>query len=183
MGRASDSREVLLAEALGDFVKVLDRIDAVTPTLETTCRRLELTADALQGSIEPFHQRIVELVAKTQKRADDHIVEQANIVMRKTAIEQIAAMQESARKIFKDEVAPPLGRVAGQLREANLRKQPPWETWLTHATAAITAARCTWMLMLYLVPVSTPDTKPVASATPPNCPEPAARPGNAHVRR
>jgi hypothetical protein len=162
---------------------VLDRIDEVRPTLETSCRRLELTADALQGSIEPFQQRIVELVAKTQKRADDHIVEQADIVMRKMAIEQIAAMQESARKIFKDEVAPPLGRVAGQLREANLRKEPSWVTWLTHAAAALSAASCTCALMLYLASPGADGTQPVANAPAPGHAEPAPRPVKPRDRR
>ena len=42
MGRPSDTREVLIAEALGDFVKVLDRIDAVTPTLKEARDELEV---------------------------------------------------------------------------------------------------------------------------------------------
>jgi hypothetical protein len=166
MGRASDSREVLLAEALGDFVKVLDRIDAVQPTLETSCSRLELMADRLQGSIEPFQKRIVELVAKTQKRADDHIVDQANLVMRKTAAEQISAMQQSAQRIFKDEVGPSLDRIAGQLREANLRAQPSWKAWLTHAAAAMSAASCTCVLIVYLAPTSAARVQPASGLSP-----------------
>ena len=51
MGRPSDTREVLIAEALGDFVKVLDRIDAVKPTLEKSCSDLRFTADRLLGNI------------------------------------------------------------------------------------------------------------------------------------
>lgn len=104
MGRASDTREVLIAEALGDFVELLDRIEAVTPKLETSGSRLEATADRLLGNIEPFQKRIVERALEVQNQAVTHIAEQANLVMRKTAIEQTAAMQESARQIFKDEV-------------------------------------------------------------------------------
>ena len=44
-------------------------------------------------------------------------------------------MQESARRIFRDEVGPSLDRVASQLREANLRELPSWQAWLTHAAA------------------------------------------------
>ena len=60
MGRPSDTREVLIAEALGDFVKVLDRIDAVKPTLEKSCSDLKFTADRLTGqyrALSEAHRR------------------------------------------------------------------------------------------------------------------------------
>jgi len=183
MGRPSDTREVLIAEALGDFVKVLDRIDAVTPTLKEARDELEVAAARLLGSVEPFQRRIVTMAAETQNRAVAHIVQQVNIVARKTLDEQTCAMQESARKIFNDEVVPPLQRVAGELRQAKLRAQPAWEVWLTHAAAAVTAASCTAAFLMYLVPVSAAETKPVASAPSPGCPEPAARPEKARVRK
>jgi hypothetical protein len=66
------------------------------------------------------------MALETQDRADAHIVQQANLVVRKTGAEQTVAMQESARRIFRDEVGPSLDRVASQLREANLREQPSW---------------------------------------------------------
>lgn len=183
MGRASDTREVLIAEALGDFVKVLDRIEAVTPSLENSCSRLELTADRLLVNIEPFQKRIIEMALETQNRADAHIVEQANRVMRKTVVEQTAAMQESARRIVMDEVVPSLDRVAGQVREANLREQPTWTTWLTHAAAAVSAASCTCVLMVYLAPTNAAETRPAISAPSPGCAVPAPPPLKARDRR
>lgn len=183
MGRPSDTREVLIAEALGDFAKVLDRIDAVTPTLKEARDELEFTTAKLLGSVEPFQARIVTMALETQDRAVGHITQQANLVARKTFDEQTRVMQESARRIFNDEVVPPLHRVASELRQANLRMQPSWEVWLTHAAAAVTAASCTLMLMVYLAPVRAAETKPVPSAASPGCAEPAARPEKAHVRK
>lgn len=183
MGRPSDTREVLIAEALGDFVKVLDRIDAVTPTLQETCGQLEFTATRLLGSVEPFQTRIGKMALETQNRAVAHIVQHANLVAKKTLDEQTCAMQESARKIFNDEVVPPLNRVAGELRQAKLLEHPPWEAWLTHAAAAVTAASCTGLLMVYLTPVSVAATAPVASAAPPGCAEPAPRPEKTRARK
>jgi hypothetical protein len=159
MGRPSDAREVLIAEALGDFATLLARIDAVKPTLEKSCSDLNLTADRLLDNIEPFQKRIVEMAFDTQNRANTHIAEQANRVMRKTAVEQIAAMQESARRIFKDEVIPPLRQVAGELRQARLRTHPAWATWLTHSAAAVMGAWCAGVLLMYLVPVKAPETQ------------------------
>ena len=183
MGRPGDTREVLIAEPLGDFVKVLDRIDAVTPTLKKARDELEFTAARLLGGVEPFQARIVTMALETQDRAVARITQQANLVARKTFDEQTRAMQESARKIFNDEVVPPLHRIAGELRQANLRVQRPSEVWLTHAAAAVTAASCTCMLMIYLAPVGAAETKPVASVASPGCAEPAPRPEKARVRK
>ena len=183
MSRPSGAREVLIAEALGDFVDLLDRIDSVTPTLENSCRRLEAAADRLLGNIEPFQKRIVDRALEAQDHAVAHIAEQANLVMQKTGVEQIAAMQESARRIFKDEVGPPLGRVAGQLRDANLRKQPWWESWLTHAAAAVSAASCTYALMAYLTPTGAAETRPVTSVPSPDFAVSAQPPSKGRDRR
>jgi len=183
MGRPSDSREVLIAEALGDFAKLFARIDAVMPTLDKACGQLELTATRLLDNVEPFQRRIATMACETQNRAVAHIVEQANLVARKTVDEQIRAMQDSARRIFEAEVVPPLRRVAGELRQANLRAQPAWEAWLTHVAAAVTGACCAGVLLMNLLPVKAPETPPVASAASPGCAEPAPRPEKPRARK
>jgi len=183
MGRPSDTREVLIAEALGDFVKVLDRIDAVKPTLEKSCSDLKFTADRLLGNIEPFQKRIVTMALETQNRTLGHIAEQANLVARNTVVEQTAAMQESARRIFRDEVGPSLDRVAGQLREANLRVRPSWQGWLTHAAAAVSAASWMCVLMVYLAPTGAAETQRVTNAPSPGCAAPAPSPVKPRDRR
>ena len=183
MGRASDTREVLIAEALGDFVKVLDRIEAVKPTLEKSCDDLKFTADRLMGSIKPFQDRIGASALQTQDRTLGHITQQANLVSHRTAVEQIAAMQEAARRIFKEEVVPPLERIAGDLREANLRAQPPSKTWLTHAATAVAAASCACLLTLYLVPGGAAEARPAPNALSAYCAQPALPPLKARDRR
>jgi hypothetical protein len=171
MGRPTDFREALIAEALGDFVKVLDRIDAVKPTLDRSCSDLKITADRLLGNIDPFQKRIVAMALQTQERTLEHIAQRATLVVRNTAVEQIAAMQESARRIFKDEVGPSLERVARQLREANLREQPSWKALLTHAAAAVSAASCTFALMTYLAPTGAAQALSVINAPSLGCAE------------
>jgi hypothetical protein len=182
MGRPSDTREVLIAEALGDFVKVLGRIEAVKPTLEKSCSDLKVTADRLLGNIEPFQKRIVVAALETEHRMLGHIAEQADLVARNTTVEQIAAMQASARRIFKEEVVPPLDRVASQLREANLREPPTWKAWLTHAAAAVSAASCTGVLMVYFG-TSGAEARPATNAPSPGCAVPATPPVKPRDRR
>ena len=183
MGRASDTREVLIAEALGDFVKVLDRIEAVKPTLEKSCGELRFTTDRLLGSLEPFQKRMVAMAVETQDRIVGNIIRQANHAVRNSVDAEIRAMQESARRLFEDGVGPPLYRVAAELRSANLRKEPAWTPWLTHASAAICAASCTYMLMLFLLPTGAAETRPVTNALSPGFAQPAPPPVKPRDRR
>jgi hypothetical protein len=171
MGRPTDIHEALIAEALGDAVKVLDRIETVKPTLDKSCNDLRSTGDWLLGSLEPFQKRISAMALETQDRTLRHIAQQAKVVARNTAVEQIAGMQESARRIFKDELGQSLERVARQLREANLRERPWWEAWLTHAAAAASAASCACVLMAYLAPTGAAPGLSVANAPSPGCAE------------
>lgn len=177
MTRATDSREVLIAEALGDFGKLLDRIDAVRPALNQTRDELEFTATRLLDSVEPFQGRVLAMGRETQDKAVAHIAEQATLAARKTFDEQVRAMQTSARSIFQDEVGPPLRRLQGELQNAIKEAHRPWDLWWTHAATAVTAASCTWMLLVYLaLPTNAAETKPPVSAVSPGCAEPVARP-------
>ena len=151
MGRASDSREVLIAEALGDFVKVLDRIEAVRPALDKGCGELRLATDRLLGSLEPFQKRMLVLAVEIQEQVVAKIVEQANLNVQHTVDVATRAMKETARRIFTDEIGPSLSLVADELRAANVRKVPAWKAWLTHGAAAASAAGCTYVLMLFFV--------------------------------
>ena len=183
MVRPSDTREVLIAEALGDFVKVLDRIDAVKPMLEKSCSDLKFTAERLLGNIEPFQKHILAQAIEIQNRTLGNVVKQANLAIRNSVDGEIRAMQESARRVFNDEVEPPLHRVAAALRAANLRKEPAWTAWLTHASAAICAASCTCLLMLLFTPTGAAQTQAVTNAPPPGCAQPAPPPVRARDRR
>jgi hypothetical protein len=177
MSRATDSREVLIAEALGDFGQLLDRIEAVTPSLHQTRDELEFTATRLLNSVEPFQTRIVTMALEAQNRAVTHIAQQATLAARKTFDEQVRAMQTSARSIFHDEVVPPLRRLQAELQDAIKEAHRPWDLWLTHAATAVMAASCTWMLLVYLaLPRTAAETKPPVSAVSPGYVEPAARP-------
>ena len=74
------------------------------------------------------------------------------------------------------------GLIIGEMQQAKLRAQRPWEVWLSHAAAAVTAASCTSLVMIHLAPVRAVETKQVASAASPGCAEPTPPPAKARVR-
>ena len=146
MGHTSDSREVLVAELLDDFVKVLDRIDAVMPKLDAVCRKLEHTTERLADGVRPFQERVVTMALEQLDTAVAHITRHANDLARKTLVEQTAAMKESARAIFAEEVTPTLRRLTQELQQAPHRKRL-WEDWFLNAVLIAASAALTVLLM------------------------------------
>ena len=196
MGHTSDSREVLVAELLGDFVKVLDRIDAVMPKLDAVCRKLEHTTDRLANGVRPFQERVVTMALEQQDKAVAHITRHANDLARKTLVEQTGAMKESARAIFADEVTPTLRRLAQELQQATQRRQRWWDDWLLNLALVAASAAFTALLMSVSPPsagvvnaratasVQSPggaEQAPVSAAT--SQPEPPPRPERSHARK
>ena len=68
----NNSREVLIAEALGEFHKLLERIDAVQPRLDKTAQRIEQTTLALTDGVGPFRQAVGEFWFEHEKRAAEN---------------------------------------------------------------------------------------------------------------
>ena len=146
MGHTSESREVLIAELLGDFVKVLDRIDAVMPALDEVCERLELVAARLPGSAKTFLESIGAMAVERQNTAAAYITRHANEFAKKTLDEQTGAMKESARAVFASEVAPTLRRLAQELGQAAQWRRRRWDDWLVNVSLVVGSAAITTLL-------------------------------------
>ena len=179
-----DGREALIAELLGDFQKLLDRIDAVTPKLVKAQEGLEATAARLLGTVDPFRVRVVTMVHETQNKAVEHVVQQTTLLARRTLVEQTAAMKEAARTVFADEVTPPLRQLASDLQQCVREDRPWWLVWFTHAATAITSAACsTWLLATYMEHRNGASEKPPSSVEAPAPSQPASRPQTPHARK
>jgi len=184
VSRATDGRDVLIAELLGDFQKLLDRIDAVTPRLVEVQQRFESTASGLHSSVDLFRTRIITMACETQDKAVAHIAQQASLIARRTVAEQTAALKESARTIFAEEVTPPLRQLACELQQSARDARRWWLVCLTYAAAAIACAVCSILLLaLYLEHRGAASAKPIASVEPLAPAPPASRPETARARR
>ena len=147
MRQPATARDALIAELLGDFVAVLDRIEAVAPSLRETRDQLELTATRLRGDVGPFQERICTMAFKTQDAAIQQITERSRALARATLDEQVRAMRECARRISTDEVALPLQRLVVDLQQTMRDANRRWEHWLTHAATAVVAAALSSILL------------------------------------
>jgi hypothetical protein len=133
------AREALLAEALGDLARLLDRIEAVQPSLQATCRDLIRSCDALAGSATAAERRIAAIAESAATKAVHHIAQRTRELARGAADTEIHAFKIAARDALQAEITSALGRLAPVIEAG---RQPSRETlfrWCA-ATGLVAAA-------------------------------------------
>jgi hypothetical protein len=183
MSHPTDRREALIAEALGDFVKVLDRIDALMPRLDEARDQLETTASALLRSVEPFHRSIAAVALETQNKTVANIRDNVRPVIRNVVEEEVDGMREAARAVFNAEVTPPLRQLTKELQNAIRTAHRPWERWLIHAATVFGTALAMTLLLLLQWPARSTVLEPAAVSEAPAPAPPASHPERVRARK
>jgi uncharacterized membrane-anchored protein len=153
MNGSGSAREALIAEALGEVAALLDRVEAVGPTLDGSRLALIHASTELAGQVTAFESRMAGITENAKTQAVKHIARRTEEITRVSAEAQTRAMEEAARMLFRTEVGPALQRVAMPLQHlADLahRGAHPWQNWLTHAATAVIASGLTWVLAAWL---------------------------------
>ena len=153
MNGTSSAREALIAEALGEMAALLDRVEAVAPTLDASRLALIHASTDLAGQTTAFESRMAGITENAKVQAVKHIARRTDEITRVSAEAQTRAMEEAARMLFRTEVGPALQRFTMPLQHlADLaqRGARPWEYWLTHAATAVGASALTWALAAWL---------------------------------
>ena len=146
MGRSSDTREALIAEVIGDFGKVLDRIEAVQPAMDNDSPDMADGRQDARAGVEHVPGASGRSARETDKEPTvEHVTQAIDRAHRALDGQQKQAMQESARSIVKDEVGPPLRRACRIARGARCATRRPWEDWLTHAATVGTSVACVYL--------------------------------------
>lgn len=156
-----NSREALIAEALGEFHRLLTRIDAVQPRLDETVKRMEQTTAAMTAGVGPFRQEVGKFFHAHQQAAAKGASHATSQFASDLFAAQTRELKRSAQDIFNKEVTPPLRQLTAELQASIRAAHRPWDSWLTHAATAVTAA----MLSAWLVMVSQPSGVSPALAT------------------
>ena len=140
----STAREALLVEALGDMSQLLDRIEALGPTLEEGRKGVLRSSDQLSGQLSGFEARMSAITANAKVQVVNHIVRRTDAIARQTLDEQTRSMEEAARALFRSELEPTLQRLVVSLRQLIEQASRPWDLWMMHAATALGASVVSW---------------------------------------
>lgn len=146
------AREALIAEAIGDVAKLLNRVEAVAPVLDDACEALLLASTTLREDLAGFERRMAAITENAKTQTAKHIAAQTDEAARRSIDQQSRAMADAARVAFGAELGATMQRLQTTLRPLLDRRERPWEGWLTHAAAAAAASVATWILALYAGP-------------------------------
>ena len=150
MSHPGTAREVLIAEAIGDLARLLDRAEALQPAMLESSQALIEARAQLAGQLAGFEAHVAALTEKAKVQAVKHILARTDEAARRSVDAQTRAMSEAAQALFRAEIDPALQRLAASLRQWVERVDCPWEHWLTHAATAAVASAGTWMLAAWL---------------------------------
>ena len=133
MGSAT-AREALIVEVIGDVAKLIDRVEALTPVMDASQKRLVAAAIRLGGDLEPFKARLAQVVTQTENAAVEHVRRCTAQIAAESMRKQRQAMDDAARAIVEREIGPPLRQLASTLQTLVERtRRPQWATWATYA--------------------------------------------------
>jgi translation initiation factor 2 gamma subunit (eIF-2gamma) len=106
MNAPTTAREALVAEAIGDAGRLLDRLEQLLPALEGARLALTHADTALVERIDALEARMVSITATTTTEAVEHLTRQARLVAVRAVESQRVAMAYVARRLFSQEVEP-----------------------------------------------------------------------------
>jgi hypothetical protein len=144
------AREALIAEAIGDVVALLDRLEAVAPSMDASRQALVQARLELAIQVVAFEERMTAITENAKVQAVKHIARRTDEAARGLLDMQTRAMEEAARTLFRAEVTPALQQLVKPLQHPASRVGHPWACWLTHAATAALASTVTWALSAYL---------------------------------
>ena len=150
MSRANTAREALIAEALGDVARLLDRLEALMPALDEAQRAQRQASKALAAQAQDFETRMLATTEHAKKVTAQFIAKRADDVARATLAEQTGAMKQAARLVFQDEVAAAVIQLVVPLNRLVEQVNRPWLRWLTHAATAVSASAVSWACAAYV---------------------------------
>jgi len=145
MNSPTNAREILIAEALGDIVRLLDRVEAITATLETTRREMVSTGADLTQRLDAIEGRIQAMARNAAIGLVHRLAQQASEALHTAVAGESRVIADRMRQAFGEQLESLLVRVSS-LSDELRRFNRHWETWLTHLATAIISGLLTWSL-------------------------------------
>ena len=167
MDRPSNLREALLADALGDLHKLMDRADKLVPAIDQACKALEesrealeITARGMAAEGEAVKRQALAEAEDTKKATLRYLGDNTKQLVAELVIMQTKAMSNTARSLVEKEVGPKLRELAARLEKQANRANDPWRDALAHACTGVVSAVCVATVFLLSAQLSAPSGRP-----------------------
>ena len=145
MNHPGSAREVLIAEAIGDLARLLERAEALQPAMLESRQALVNAHAQLADQLTTFETHVAALTEKAKVQAVKHILARTEEAARQSVQVQTRALTEAAQAIFMEEIRKELQRDS-----VPHQTQQRWGRLLGHAVTAALASLLTWVLAAYL---------------------------------
>ena len=151
MNAPTTAREALIAEAIGDVARLIDRVELLVPALDRARLALAEADAALVARVDALDGRMVAITENAKKKTVEHLARHADAVAVRSTEHQTRVMAEAARAIFAKEVEPVLQRLASSLQRLVEQAERPWARWLVHAATVTASCVVTWAAALFIL--------------------------------
>ena len=151
MNGPSTAREALIVEALGEVARLVDRMEALTSSMESKRQALADASGELGDRLKAFEAGMESISLKVQASAAEQLVRRAVKASSESIEVQTRAMSEAARQAFTAQFDSTLARLTASVEQLIEREGRPWELWLTHVATAVASAVLTWLVASLLV--------------------------------
>ena len=179
MERPSNIREALLADALGDLHKLLNRADKLVPSIDEARKAIDDGRKALEESrmamvttvrgmtaeVEEVKRQVVAEAEDTKKATLRYLGDNTKRLVAELVVMQTKAMSDTARSLVEKEVGPKLRDLAAKLEKQADRANDPWRDWLAHACTGTVSAVCVATVFLLSTYLSGPSGRPESLET------------------
>jgi hypothetical protein len=139
MPKSDDLKEALLSEAVGELIRLMDRMDAVVAGTDSVRGALLDAQMDLTRQLDAFEHRMKDISSIARTKVVEHITRTSGEVTKTILQRHIDAMEEAMRQAHARE----LGAAVNQLRITlqHVTHLADWRRcWPTHAAAAFAGA-------------------------------------------
>jgi DNA anti-recombination protein RmuC len=143
MNPPSSAREALIVEALGEVARLLDRVEALTLSVDTTRTALECASAQLNRDLAALGADLQVVAHHAKVGVVEHVLKCVNKATSDTMAAQARAMASAARLAFSEQADSNLARLNKLLGQVVHRVDRPWETWMTHVATAVASSLVT----------------------------------------
>jgi len=152
MSAPSAAREALIVEAIGDVAQLLQRVEALRPSMDDACQALRHASVTLQDHLTGFERQMTAITNNAKTQTVRYMAVQTAEATRRSIDQQSRAMADAARLAFGAELGATMQRLHTTLQPLLERRERQWERWLVHAAVAAASAVATWTLVVYVLP-------------------------------